>query len=102
MDNRLQLFVEKQDSAGEFIEVDRFNDEAVNVVDSIQDVKDIAKIFAPCTRAFHLPSTPTNNEVFGYYYDNQVDTYDARFKTRAILRISGADYKIGHISISIV
>ena len=98
MDNRLQLFVEKQDSVGSFIEVDRFNDESVNVVDSIQNVKDISKIFAPFTRAFHLPSSPTNNEVFGYYYNNQVDTYDARYKTRAIIKIGGADYKIGHIS----
>ena len=100
MDNRLQLFVERQDSAGDFVEVDMFNDESVNVVDSIQNVKDISKIFAPFTRAFHLPSSPTNDEVFGYYYNNQVDTYDARFKTRAIIKISGADYKIGHISMN--
>ena len=98
MDNRLQLFVERQNSPGSFVEVDRFNDESVNVVDSIQDVKDISKIFSPFTRAFHLPSSPTNDDVFGYYYNNQVDTYDARFRTRAIIKISGADYKVGHIS----
>ena len=98
MNNRLQLFVERQDQAGSFIEVDRFSDESINVVDSIQNVKDISKIFSPFTRAFSLPSSPTNDEVFGHYYNNQVDTYDARFRTRAILKISGADYKSGHIS----
>ena len=98
MNNRLQLFVERQDKAGSFVEVDRFSDESINVVDSIQNVKDISKIFAPFTRAFHLPSSPTNDEVFGYYYNNQIDTYDARYKTRAIIKINGADYKIGHIS----
>ena len=98
MDNRLQLFVEKQDEIGSYVEVDRFEDESINLVDSIQNVKDISKIFAPFTRAFHLPSSPTNDEVFGYYYNNQVGSYDARYKTRAIIKISGADYKIGHIS----
>tara|TARA_R110002050_G_scaffold24985_2_gene66712 strand:- start:5333 stop:9127 length:3795 start_codon:yes stop_codon:yes gene_type:complete len=98
MDNRLQLFVERQDSLNSFIEVDRFTDESINIVDSIQDVKNITKIFAPFTRAFHLPSSPTNDEIFGYYYNNQLGTYDARFKTRAILKIGGADYKVGHIS----
>mgnify|MGYP003672812063 CR=1 FL=1 len=98
MDNRLQLFVERQDQPGSFVEVDRFNDESINVVDSIQNVKDISKIFSPFTRAFHLPSSPTNDEVFGYYYNNQVDTYDARYRTRAIIKIGGADYKVGHIS----
>ena len=98
MDNRLQLFVERQDEIGSYIELDRFDDESVNLVDSIQDVKDISKIFAPFTRAFHLPSSPTNDEVFGFYYNNQVGTYDARYRTRAIIKISGADYKVGHIS----
>lgn len=98
MDNRLQLFVERQDEIGSYIELDRFEDESISLVDSIQNVKDISKIFAPFTRAFHLPSSPTNDEVFGFYYNNQVGSYDARYKTRAIIKISGADYKIGHIS----
>ena len=98
MSNRLQLFVGIQTESSTLVEIDLYEDESIDMVDSIQDIRDVTKIYSPFSRSFKAPASKNNNAVFGHYYNNQVGVYDARFKTRAVIKIGGVDYKEGFIS----
>jgi len=54
----LQLYIEGQ-------EVDLFKDESVNLTQSLQDVKDIEKVFTDFSRTFSVPASRANNKIFG-------------------------------------
>ena len=49
--------------------MDMFKDESVSMTQSIQNVKDIAKIFTEFTKTFTLPASPVNNKLFKHYYN---------------------------------
>ena len=80
MKRELQLYIQNT-------RVDLFKDETVSLTDSIQNVKDIAKIFTTFTKTFTLPASSTNNKLFKHYYNFDIlDTtltksaFDARKK----------------------
>jgi hypothetical protein len=89
----VQLFVNDQ-------RVDLFDFEDINIVDSIQDVRDISKIFVPFSRQFTVPASKNNNKIFKHYYNPEiVDGFDARFKISAVIKINGQLYKRGRITL---
>ena len=49
--------------------VDMFKDETINVTSTIQNVKDIAKIFTDFSQSFSLPASKVNNKLFKHYYN---------------------------------
>ena len=59
---KIQLYIEGQ-------RVDLFEDESVVLTQSIQNVKDISKIFTEFTRTFAIPASKTNNKIFKHYYN---------------------------------
>ena len=44
--------------------VDLFKDETISLTDSIQNVRDISKVFATFTKTFTLPASSTNDKLF--------------------------------------
>ena len=58
----LQLYIE-----GERVEL--FKDESVSLTQTIQNVKDVSKIFTSFTKTFSLPASKTNNKIFKHYYN---------------------------------
>ena len=85
------------------IRVDLFKDEAITLTDSQQNIKNISVVFAPFTQQFNLPASPTVNKIFKHYYNNDIiNGYDARFRVDAIIKLDGADYKIGKIRLDSV
>ena len=78
--------------------VDFFKDESISLNDSINNVKDISKVFTPFTQSFNVPASSTNNLLFKHYYKFDIDNgFDARFKADAILKLNGADFKKGGV-----
>ena len=68
----LQLYVNGQ-------QVELFEDESITLTQSIQDVRDIAKIFTEFTRQFSVPASKNNNRVFQHFYNQDIiDGIDAR------------------------
>ena len=55
MQNKVQLYIENQ-------RVDLFNDETIEVTSTIQDFRDISKIFSDYTQSFNVPASDTNNK----------------------------------------
>ena len=56
---KLQLYIGTQ-------RVDLFKDETVSLTQSIQNVKDISKIFTEFSKTFSLPASKVNNKIFRF------------------------------------
>ena len=89
----IQLYIEGQ-------RVDMYKDESVQLTQSIQNVKDIAKVFTEFTKTFTLPASKANNKIFKHYYNfDIVDGFDARTKKDATLELNYLTFKKGKIKL---
>src|SRR6056297_565219 len=80
--------------------IDLYKDENIQVDDSIQDIKDIGKIFTTFSRQFSVPATKRNNNIFKNFYNfDIVDGFDPREKVRSVITKNGATYRKGFIQI---
>ena len=52
--------------------LDLFKDESITVTQSIQNVKQIDKIFTEFSQTFSVPASPTNNKIFKHYYNYDI------------------------------
>ena len=83
--------------------VDLFEDESVSITDSIQNVRDISKIYTAFSQQFNLPASKTNNKLFKHYYNYDIDNgFDARYKAIAEIKLNGVTYKKGKIRLNSV
>ena len=89
----IQLFIEGQ-------RVDMFQDESVSITQSIQNVKDIAKVFTEFTKTFTLPASKANNKIFKHYYNFDITGgFDARTKKDATLELNYLPFKKGKVKL---
>ena len=80
-----------------------FKDESVILTSTIQNVKQIDKIFTEFSKSFSLPASKTNNKVFKHYYNSDVvGGFDARTKKSAIIELNNLPYKNGYIKLESV
>jgi len=87
---KLQLFISGQ-------RIDLFKDEQVSFNQSIQNIKDPAKIFTEFTQTFTVPASKSNNKIFEHYYNyNITDGFDARNKVDALIELNNVSYKQGY------
>ena len=85
----------------EDVNIDMFDFEDINIVDKIKDARDISKVFTEYSQQFTVPASPKNNELFGHFYNPElISGYDHRLKHSAVIKIGGADYKHGKISLT--
>lgn len=74
--------------------LDTFDDETVELTQSIKDFKDVSKILTDYTKDFNLPASKKNNRLFGHYSESYVDGgFDARFRRPCLIKIDGIDWK---------
>ena len=89
----IELYIEGQ-------RVDMFKDESVSITDTIQNVKDIGKIFTAFSRTFSLPATRINNKIFKHYYNfDIVDGFDARIKKSSNIELNSLPFRDGKIKL---
>ncbi len=83
--------------------LDLFKDESVSITDSVKNVKDVAKIFTPFSQQFNVPASKHNSKIFRHYQDSDIlDSFDARYKADALIKLNGVDYKKGKIRLNSV
>jgi len=93
MKQEIQLYINGQ-------RADLFNDETIEVTSSIQNVKDIAKVFTDYSQTFTLPASQANNKIFQHYYNSDViNGFDARFKVDAVIEINYQPFRSGKIKL---
>ena len=81
--------------------VDQFKDENVSFTQTIQNVKDLKKIFTEFTKTFALPASKKNNAIFKHYYNYDIaDGFDARTKVDAFLELNDIPFKTGKIALT--
>jgi hypothetical protein len=85
----------------ENVKVDMFDFEDINITDKIKDIRDISKVFTGFSQQFTLPASKTNNNLFSHFYNaDVVSGFDQRIKHKAFIKIGGADYKEGRVSLT--
>jgi len=100
---KLQLFIDSTplDDDPTYQRVDLFKDESVSMTQTIQNVRDISKIFTEFTQSFTIPASKINNILFKHYYnfDIAVNSFDARNKVRAEIQLNFVPFKKGYIKL---
>ena len=86
----LQLYIDDQ-------EIELFDDEPITIKQTIQDIRDIGKIFTDFTKDFSVPASPENNKVFKHFYNATVEGFDASVKQDAELHLNYQLYKKGKV-----
>ncbi|WP_288955061.1 hypothetical protein [uncultured Polaribacter sp.] len=82
----------------DYFRADLFEDESITITDSLLNVKDIGKVFTPFSQQFNLPASKLNNKLFRHYENLSIEnSFDARYRHDAIIKLNGIDYKKGKI-----
>ena len=82
----------------DYFRADLFEDESITITDSLLNVKDIGKVFTPFSQQFNLPASKLNNKLFRHYENQDIEnSFDARYRHDAIIKLNGIDYKKGKI-----
>jgi len=96
---KVQVYVE--DVNGDLQLLDLFQDESIQVTSTIQDVRDIGKIFTDYSQTFTVPASDKNNKVFRHFYNyfitGATNAFDSRKKKRAELHINYMPFRRGKI-----
>ena len=89
----IQLYIEGE-------RVDMFKDESVVLTQTIQNIKDIGKVFTDFSKTFTIPASKTNNKIFKHYYNfDIVNGYDARVRSSAVIELNNLRFKEGKIKL---
>jgi hypothetical protein len=87
-------------SDGLYKRIELFNDEAISVTSSIQNVNDISKVFTDYSQSFTVPASKHNNEIFKHWYENSIDGgFDARTRKLAYIELNSARFRTGKIQL---
>jgi len=93
----LKLYVANEEGVLE--QVDLFADESISLTQSIQDVRDIEKIFTDFTKTFAVPASRINNKIFKHFHNYNIVGFDARIKRNAELFLNDELFKKGKIKL---
>jgi len=99
---RLQLYI--QNDSGNYELVDLFGDETIELTSTIQDIRDIGKVFTDYSQTFSVPASERNNKIFRHFYNYYITggAYDARKKKKAIIEINYSPFRRGKIFLNSV
>ena len=64
----IKLVVQNQQN-GEFVELDTFGNENINLTLQVDDIRDIEHKQASFSKDFDLPATKKNNKFFEHFYN---------------------------------
>ena len=98
MKRTVQVYVADVDNVLQ--RLDLFKDETISLTDTIQDVRDIAKVFTEFTQSFTVPASKTNNKVFRHFYNADISNgYDSRLLHNAKIEINNIPFKRGFVTL---
>ena len=99
---RIQLYIEDND--GNYPLVDMFDNETVQLTSTIQDIRDIGKVFTDFSMPFTVPASETNNKIFRHFYNYNItgNAFDARKKRKAKIHINYSPFREGKIFLNSV
>ena len=96
----IQLYIDQNDNRSttrDYAKADLFKDESITLTSSIQNIRDIAKVFADYTRSFSLPANDTNNKLFKHFYNPDVIGLDGTTKKIAKIYLNYMPFREGFV-----
>lgn len=95
----LQLYIKNVDT-DDYIQLDLFKDEKVELNLVVKNLSDISKIRSDFSQPFTIPCSNTNNKLFQYWYNSDVDgTFNANIRVDAYIEINSLPFKYGSIQL---
>ena len=89
----VQLYIDNQ-------KVELFEDENIKLTQTIQNVKDISKVFTDFSKSFTIPASKENNKIFKHYYNFDINNgFDARKKASARIELNSIPFKEGKVKL---
>jgi hypothetical protein len=83
-----------------YLKLDLFDDEKINISSSIQNVQDISKVYTDFSQSFTVPASENNNKIFEYFYQNDVDgAIDHNLRRFAYIEIGMVPFRSGKIQL---
>ncbi len=80
--------------------IDTYKDEDVNITLSIQNVRDISRLFTDYTQNFQVPASKINNAVFKHYYNADISGgFQASLRQDATLFINKEVFREGSVEL---
>ena len=90
---RVQLYIDGQ-------EADLFQNESIEINLSVQNIKDISKVFGDFTNSFTIPASPANNKIFKHYYNVDISgSFNASVRVDAFIEVNNNLFRAGVIEL---
>ena len=75
---------------------DLFQEESIEINLSVQNIKDISKVFGDFTNSFTIPASKVNNKIFKHYYNVDIDGgYISNLRTNAFIEVNNNLFRAG-------
>ena len=84
----------------DFVRVDLMEEELITLTQVIQDVKDIEKLFTDYSKTFNLPASKTNNKLFKYWFNPDVNGFNNQIFSTAKIELNHFEFKKGEIQLN--
>lgn len=84
----------------DFVRVDLMEEELITLTQVIQDVKDIEKLFTDYSKTFNLPASKTNNKIFKYWFNPDVNNFNSQVFSSARIELNHFEFKTGQIQLN--
>lgn len=86
----------------DFVQVDLMEEDLISLTQVIQDVKSIDKVFTDFSKTFNLPASKTNNKLFQYWYNPDIEGFDNQVMSNARIELNHFAFKEGKIRLESV
>lgn len=94
--NQVDIYVNNQ-------RLDLFQDEAISINLSAQNIQDLSKVFTDFTQSFTIPASKTNNQILSHYYRFDLSgSFDGRLRQPSRIEINSLTFRNGVIQLESV
>ena len=96
----VQIYIEGVPKSNEYTQIELFDEQAIDLSMSVQNIADISKTFTDFTKSFTVPASPINNAIFKHFYNSDIDTtLQHGVKRNAYIEIEQTPFRSGRIQI---
>ena len=96
----VQIYIEGVPDSNDYSKIELFDEQAIDLSMSVQNIADISKTFTDFTKSFTVPASPINNAIFKHFYNSDIDTtLQHGVKRNAYIEIEQTPFRSGRIQI---
>jgi len=97
----VDIYVESISGSGDYLKLELFNDEKIELTSTIQNIQDMSKVYTDFTQSFTIPASTINNSILHHFYQSDVNItnneWNFNFRIRARIEIDLVPFRTGTI-----